>query len=51
LFDYATHDEALDAIDAINADYGRHRRAAREIAGDCFGAAPVLADLMAAIGL
>ena len=51
LFDYATHDEALAAIDAINADYGRHRRAAREIAGDCFGAAPILADLMAAIGL
>jgi hypothetical protein len=51
LFDYATHNEALAAIDAINADYGRHRRAARDIAGDCFGAARVLADLMAAIGL
>ena len=51
LFDYATHDEALAAIDAIAADYGRHSRAAREIAGDCFGAARVLADLTAAIGL
>jgi hypothetical protein len=51
LFDYATHDEAFAAIDAIDADYGRHSRAAREIAGDCFGAARVLADLMAAIGL
>ncbi len=51
LFDYATHDEALAAIDAIAADYGRHSRAARDIAGDCFGAARVLADLTAAIGL
>jgi hypothetical protein len=51
LFDYATHDEALAAIDAIAADYGTHRSAAREIAGDCFAAGPVLADLMAAIGL
>ena len=40
VLDYATHDEALAAIDAIAADYGRHRRAAREIAGDCFGAGP-----------
>jgi hypothetical protein len=51
VFDYATHDEALAAIDAIAADYGRHSRAAREIAGDCFGAAPVLAEMMTAIGL
>ena len=51
LFDYATHDEALAAIDALAADYGRHCRAAREIAGDCFDAARVLAELTAAIGL
>ena len=51
VFDYATHDEALDAIDAIDADYRRHSRAAREIAGDCFGAARVLADLMDRAGL
>jgi len=37
-------------IDALAADYGRHCRAARDIAGDCFGAAGVLADLTAAIG-
>ena len=30
LFDYATHEEALAAIDAIAADYRRHSRAARE---------------------
>jgi hypothetical protein len=51
VFEYATHDEALAAIDAIAADYRGHRRAAREIAGDCFGTARVLADLTAAIGL
>ena len=51
VLDYATHEEALAAIDAIAADYGRHRRASREIAGDCFGAASVLADLTATIGL
>jgi hypothetical protein len=51
VFDYATHEEALAAIDAIAADYGRHRHAARDIAGDCFGAAPVLSELTAAIGL
>ena len=45
LFDYATHDEALAAIDAVAADYGRHSRAAREVAGDLFGADRVLADL------
>jgi hypothetical protein len=50
LFDYATHEEAVAALDAIAADYPRHRRAAREIAGDCFEARRVLADMMAAIG-
>ncbi|MGE3781609.1 MAG: hypothetical protein AB7H71_02550 [Alphaproteobacteria bacterium] len=51
VFDYATHDEALAAIDAIEADYTRHSRAAREIAGDCFGASRVLSNLTAEIGL
>ena len=51
LFDYASHDEALAAIDALAADYGRHCRAARDIAGDCFDAARVLAELTEAIGL
>src|SRR5206468_1633909 len=31
LFDYATHEEALAAIDAIAADYSDHSRAAREV--------------------
>jgi len=51
LFDYATHDEALAAIDAIDADYPRHSRAAREVAGDYFAAERVIGDLLAAAGL
>ena len=51
LFDYATHAEALAAIDAIAADYPGHSRAARDLAGDCFAAAPVVGELLAAAGL
>ncbi|HKS89433.1 MAG TPA: hypothetical protein VJR70_08340 [Stellaceae bacterium] len=51
LFDYATHDEALAAIDAIAADYAGNRRAARDIAGGCFAAERVVGDLLAAAGL
>ena len=51
LFDYATHDEALAAIDAITTDYSRHRRAARELAGDYFAADRVLGTLLAEAGL
>ncbi len=51
LFDYATQDEAVAAVDAIAADYPRHSRAAREIAGEYFAADRVIADLLAAAGL
>ena len=51
LFDYATHDEALAAIDAIAADYPRHCRAARDIAGDCFAADRTIADMLGQAGL
>ena len=51
LFDYATHEEALAAIDSIAADYAGHSRAARELAGDCFAAVRVIGDLLAAAGL
>ena len=51
LFDYATHPEALAAIDAIASDYARHSRAARDVAGDCFGAGRVLAELLNDAGL
>jgi hypothetical protein len=51
LFDYATHDEALAAIDAIAADYPAHRRAARDLAGGCFAAERVISTLMQESGL
>jgi hypothetical protein len=51
LFDFATHDEALAAIDAIARDYGAHSRAARELAGDCFAAERVVGALLRAAGL
>ncbi len=40
LFDYATHDEAVAAIDAIAADYPGHSRAARDIAAGIFRRRP-----------
>jgi glycosyltransferase involved in cell wall biosynthesis len=51
LFDYATFDEALSAIDAIAADYARHSRAARELACEYFAADRVVAALLAAADL
>ena len=51
LFDYASKDEALAAIDTIAADYSGHSRAARELAGDCFAGERVLAQLLAETGL
>src|SRR5262249_24648378 len=51
VFDYMTHEEALAAIDAIAADYPRHSKAARDVAGDCFGAERVVAEMMAESGL
>ena len=51
LFDYASRDEALAAIDAIAVDYTGHSRAARDLAGDCFAAERVIAQLLAEVGL
>jgi hypothetical protein len=51
LFDYATHEEALAALDAIEADYPRHSRAARDLAGDCFAGSRVVGQLLAEAGL
>ena len=51
LFEFATEDEALAAVDAIIADYPSHSRAAREIAREHFAADRVLRALMAATGL
>ncbi len=51
LFDYASHEEALAAIDAIAADYPRHSHAARELAGEYFAADRVIGNLLKEVGL
>jgi glycosyltransferase involved in cell wall biosynthesis len=51
LFDYASHEEALAGIDAIAADYPRHSRAARELAGEYFAADRVIGQLLSEAGL
>jgi len=51
LFAFSTFDEAVDAIETINADYDRHRRAARSVARECFGHDLVLGRLLREVGL
>jgi len=51
LFSFRTMDDVLSAVDAIESDYERHSRAAREIAGEYFAADKVLGSLMARAGL
>ena len=51
LFGVTDLDGAAAAIEAINADYGRHRRAAREIAREHFDARRVLGALLAELGI
>jgi hypothetical protein len=51
LFEYSSDDEALAAIDAIDADYSAHSRAARELAREHFAAEHVLGALAAASGI
>ena len=46
LLAFSTPAEALAGIDAINGDYDRHARRAREIAGDCFDGARILPKLL-----
>jgi hypothetical protein len=46
LFGFSTLDEAVDAIETIESDYERHRRAAREIAVEYFDARTVLSKLI-----
>jgi hypothetical protein len=41
LFRFATAGQAVEALAAVNADYGRHCRAAREIAEAYFDARPI----------
>jgi len=49
LFGFATTDDILAAIDAINADYPRHCRTAREIAEEYFDSRRLLPTLLDAI--
>jgi hypothetical protein len=51
LFAFSTLDEAAAAVDAINADYETHSRAAREIAHEYFSAERVLASLLERAGV
>ena len=51
LFAFNTMEEILAAFDAINTDYERHRRAARQIAEEYFRAETVLSRLLDELGL
>jgi hypothetical protein len=51
LFEFSTMDEVLAAIEAINQDYSRHSRAAREIAAEYFAADRVVSRLVNESGL
>ena len=51
LFAFAGLDDAVAALETINADYARHARAAREIARDYFAAEEVLRKLCEEAGL
>ena len=46
MFRFTTLDEAADALAAVDADYPRHRRAAREIAESYFDARVVVGGLL-----
>ena len=51
LFEFGDEREALDAFAQIAADYPRHARAARALAGEHFASESVLARLLAGCGL
>ena len=51
LFGFATIDDILAAVDAIEADYAGHCRAARELAEEYFAAEKVVGSLMQRAGL
>ena len=51
LFAFTSRDDILVALEAINSDYGRHARAAREIAEAYFKAETVLAKLVEDAGV
>jgi hypothetical protein len=51
LFAFSTLEEILHAVDTINADYPRHRRAAAALARDYFSYDVVLPRLLAEVGV
>ena len=51
VFGFADLDGAVAAVDEINGDYGRHRRAAVEVAREYFNYDVVLADILDRLGL
>jgi hypothetical protein len=51
LFAFSTIEDILTAFDAINSDYERHSRAARDIAEQYFRAETVLAKVLQDLGL
>jgi hypothetical protein len=48
---FTTLDEAACGVEAINADYARHARRAREIAVEYFDSDKVLTRLLAELGV
>ena len=51
LLEYRDRAGAVAALAAVEADYPRHARAARDVAAEYFGSAAVLSRLMAGMGL
>jgi GT2 family glycosyltransferase len=51
LFAFSTIDDAVAAVEAVNADYQRHCRRARDIAHECFSHEVVLKRLLQDLGL
>jgi hypothetical protein len=51
LFAFNTMEEILTAFEAVNSDYEKHSRAARDIAEEYFRAETVLAKLLNDLGL
>ena len=51
LFAFRTMEDVLAALDAVRTNYGRHSRAAREVAAEHFAAEKVLGKLCAEVGL
>ena len=50
LFAFSTLEEIVAAVESVNADYERHRRAASEIARECFSHDVVLPRLLEVVG-